>query len=110
MNAALHEQAPTVVETAWEAFQLWTGSRDVAVFRRSYLGHYESRDAFGQDLLARLGVDSRISRLPDWLQAYIRFDGEAVVRDFEQDGQFYVFDAPQGGGTYVFDPYELPRE
>lgn len=96
------------IETAWTVFQLWSGSRDEGCFRRSYLGHYASRDAFGQELLARLGADGRIQRLPDWLQAYIRLDGEAVVRDFEAAGHFYVFDTPDEGGTFVFDAYEHP--
>jgi hypothetical protein len=51
---------------AWDAFQYWTGSRDEDYFRRSYLGHYADRDAFGQALLARLGADARLARLSDW--------------------------------------------
>lgn len=92
-------------ETAWYAFQYWTGSRDEDRFRRSYLGHYADRDAFGQELLAQLGADGRLYRLPDWLRAYIRLDGEAVVRDFEQAGHFYVFEAPDASGVYVFDAH-----
>ena len=46
--------------------------------------------------------------LPDWLRAYLRFDGEAVLRDFEAAGDFWVYDAPQGDGCFVFDPYERP--
>ncbi len=104
------QQEQQTIDTAWTVFQLWSGCRDEEFFRRSYLGHYANRDAFGQELLARLGADGRIQRLPDWLQAYIRFDGEAVVCDFEQAGHFHVFDAPGDTGTFVFDAYERPNE
>lgn len=96
------------LETAWQAFQYWTGTEDENCFRRSYLGHYADRAAFGQELLAKLGADRRLYRLPDWLQAYVRLDGEAVVRDFEAAGHFYIFDAPADRGTFVFDAYESP--
>ena len=108
MSETHHERDQ--LEAAWDVFQLWTGGRDADRFRRSYLGHYQSRDAFGQELLARLGADGRIQRLPDWLQAYVRFDGEAVVCDFEAAGHFYVFDAPRQAGTFVFDAYERPED
>src|SRR4051794_12161718 len=80
-----HEQfAPAFDETsyAWDVFQYWTASDDEARFRESYLGHYASRAAFGEELLHQLGVDSRLQKLPAWLRVYIRFDGEAVVADF----------------------------
>ncbi len=98
------------LETAWHAFELWTGSRDEARFRESYLGHYADRAAFGTELLARLGADWRLARLPEWLRAYVRFDGAAVVRDFETAGHFYVFEAPDGSGAYVFDAYRSPED
>jgi hypothetical protein len=90
---------------AWDAFQYWTGSRDADRFRSAYLGHYPNREAFGAKLLAGLGADGRLQKLPDWLRAYVRLDGEAVVADFERAGHFYIFDAPDHGGTYVFDGY-----
>ncbi len=108
MSETHHEQDR--LAAAWDVFQLWTGGRDADCFRRSYLGHYARRDAFGQELLARLGADGRLQRLPDWLQAYVRFDGEAVVRDFEAAGHFYIYDAPRQAGTFVFDAYERPED
>lgn len=98
-----------LLETAWEAYRYWTGRDDEAGFRASYLGHYASRDAFGQELFATLGATTRLQRLPNWLQAYLRIDGTAVLRDFERDGQFWVYDMPNDGGCHVFDPYERPR-
>jgi antirestriction protein len=102
-----HSEQAEAVETtaAWDVFQYWTGSRDVDRFRACYLGHYASRDAFGQELARSLGADARLQRLPDWLRAYIRFDGAAVVADFERVGHFYIYDAPHDGGTFVFDAY-----
>jgi hypothetical protein len=95
MSETQHEQDH--LADAWDVFQLWTGGRGADLFRRSYLGHYASRDAFGQEL-------------PNWLQAYVRFDGEAVVRDFEAAGHFYIYDAPRQAGTFVFDAYERPDD
>ncbi len=103
-----HEQATTAFnETAyaWDVFQYWTGSDDTARFQDCYLGHYASRAAFGEELLSRLGADSRLQKLPEWLRAYVRLDGEAVVTDFEQAGHFYIYDAPHEHGTFVFDTY-----
>jgi|SRR4051794_4385231 antirestriction protein len=98
------------INTAWQAFRYWSGSSDETEFRRSYLGHYTSRDAFGQQLLGQLGATARLQRLPDWLRAYLRFDGAAVLRDFEQAGHFWVYDAPHdNGGCFVFDAYERPN-
>lgn len=99
-----HEHA--VADMAWHAYQLWTGTTDETGFRRTYLGHYPSRDAFGQELVTRLGARNRLQQLPDWLRAYLRFDGEAVLRDFEAAGDFWVYDAPDGQGCFVFDPHE----
>ncbi len=101
----VEEQVAQETSVAWDAFQYWTGSRDVARFREAYLGHYPDRQAFGEQLLSELGADRRLQRLPDWLRAYVRYDGAAVVADFEQAGHYYVFDAPNNGGTYVFDGY-----
>jgi hypothetical protein len=103
-----HEQsAPAFDETAyaWDVFQYWTASDDETRFREPYLGHYASRAAFGEQLLHQLGVDSRLQKMPDWLRAYIRFDGEAVVADFERAGHFYIYDAPFDHGTFIFDAY-----
>src|SRR4051794_24691906 len=63
----LSENEHPVLDTAWQAYQLWTGTTDETGFRRSYLGHYPSRDAFGQELIHRLGADSRLLQLPDWM-------------------------------------------
>ncbi|TFV62033.1 hypothetical protein E4P41_08515 [Geodermatophilus sp. DF01-2] len=106
MNSETQEAQRNIEqETAWYAFQYWTGSQDETRFREAYMGRYASREEFGRQLLSSLGADGRLTRLPDWLQAYIRLDGEAVVRDFEQAGQLWVFDAPDHSGTYVFDGY-----
>lgn len=91
------------LETAWHAFEYWTGSRDEARFRRSYLGHYASRAAFGVELAERLGIGARLARLPEWTRAYLRVDGDAVARDFEAAGHFWIYDLPEGGGAVVFD-------
>jgi hypothetical protein len=97
------DQVAAEAPTAWDVFQYWTGNQDVDHFHAAYLGHYADRQAFGEELLAGLGADGRLQKLPDWLRAYVRLDGAAVVADVEQVGHFYVYDAPDGRGTYVFD-------
>lgn len=99
-----------LADLAWQAYRYWTGREDVAGFQASFLGHYPSRDDFGQELLRTLGAGARLQRLPDWLRAYLRFDGAAVLRDFEAAGHFWVYDLPDGGGCFVFDAYERPLE
>ncbi len=90
---------------AWDIFQYWTASRDRERFRQAYLGHYASREAFGQVLLAEYGAGECLSQLPSWLRTYIRVDGSALVADFERAGHYYVYDAPHNHGTFVFDGY-----
>jgi hypothetical protein len=99
------DQAAAETRTAWDVFQYWTGSQDVDRFRQAYLGHYPDRQAFGVELLAGLGTDRRLQKLPDWVRAYVLLDGAAVVADFERAGHFYIYNAPNGSGTYVFDGY-----
>src|SRR3954470_3594076 len=105
MEGEQSEFAPKFDERshARNIFQLWTGSDDVARFEGAYVGRYENRDAFGQELLHQLGVDARMQRMPESLRAYVRLDRSAVVADFEAAGHFYVYDAPYGEGTFVFD-------
>lgn len=95
-------------QVAWNAFQLWTGSRDADHFRSAYLGRFPDRDAVGRQLLEDFGVHRRLQRLPEWLQRYIRLDGAAFLADFEAEGNYYVYDAPDGAGCYIFDAYSQP--
>ncbi len=92
---------------AWDIFRYWTASTDLERFRQTYLGHYASRTAVGEELMHNLGVDRRLQKIPGWLRPYVRFDAEAVVADFERDGHFFIYDASYDGGTYVFDTYAL---
>lgn len=105
MEGEQEKHTPQFDETAyaWDVFRYWTASDDPARFQASYLGRYENREAFGQQLLSQLGADTRLQRLPEWLRAYVRLDASAVVADFEQAGHFYVYDAPHGEGSFVFD-------
>jgi hypothetical protein len=47
-NERADDQAARETRVAWDAFQYWTGSRDVDRFRAAYLGHYPDRAAFGE--------------------------------------------------------------
>ena len=103
-----HETDSGDIHTAWQAFQLWTGSRDSQLFRRSYLGHFDSRDQFGQRLLQDFGTNERLRQLPEWLQALVRLDGAAFACGIEREGAFHIYDEPGEAGCYVFDGYCLP--
>jgi hypothetical protein len=110
MSSETTTQDDEITQAAWSAFQYWTGRRDDAHFRRAYLGHYPDRAAFGQELARQLGAEARLARLPDWLRAYLRIDGEALLHDFEQAGHFWVYELPDSGGAFVFDAYERPDD
>lgn len=97
------EVRPSSRETAWLAFQFWTGSEDHTWFQAAYLGHWPSRADFGLQLAHDLGADARLQRLPPWLQRYVQLDGDQITRDFETAGHFFFADLPEGDGCHVFD-------
>lgn len=90
-----------------EAFAHWvdlTGERDedtVTNFQSSYLGCFESIEAYAESLLEDLGYKDMIQPpLPEFLQPYVSIDIESLARDLELSGD--VMTAEGGKGVYVF--------
>lgn len=98
---------------AWELFRYWQGKDDRQHFRDAYLGHYESRAAFGEHLLEETyAASERLQRLPASLRAYVRLDAEQVVTDWERAGHFIVAACGQAedeAGVVVFDRHGLGK-
>lgn len=110
-HATTTEVDSEALEQAWQAYQLWTGERDVADFRATYLGSFENRAAYGEQLLMQLGAYERLARVPQWMRHYLRFDGEAVLRDFEAAGHFWVWPGGDSAGAcHVFDVHARALE
>lgn len=95
-----HEAAPSI-RSAWDAFNVITGSRDYERFRQSFIGSWASRVAFGDSLLEEFGAPERLQSLPPWLQPYVRLDSVAIVVDFEAAGYYQLAELP--GVVHVFD-------
>jgi antirestriction protein len=91
-----------------EAFAHWvdlTSERDenaVTNFQSSYLGCFESLEAYAESLLEDLGyLDLIQPPLPKFLQPYVSIDIESLARDLELSGD--VMTAEGSGGVYVFN-------
>ena len=74
---------------------------DETKMKEAYIGHWSSRDAFGQHLLADTNADRVMAEVPLWLRPYIRLDGAALVADLERDGIYTVAEISRG--VCVFD-------
>jgi hypothetical protein len=88
---------------AWDIFRYFTPDEDEARFTAMYVGHFDSRAAFGEALLRETyDADERLKTLPRWLQGYVRLDGNAVASDFERAGHYHLIAGPDAS-IYVFD-------
>ena len=90
-----------------EAFAHWvdlTGENDedvVSKFLESYLGCFESLEAYAESLVEDLGYRDMIQPpLPEFLQPYVSIDIEGLARDLELSGD--VMTAEGRDGTHVF--------
>jgi antirestriction protein len=71
-------------------------------FEDAYLGHFDSLEAYAEELFDDLGYTQLIDDvIPEHLQAYVRLDVEAFARDLELSGD--VTSSEGDGGVYVFD-------
>jgi antirestriction protein len=90
------------------AFAHWaaiTGTSDrdeLARFDDVYLGHWDSVEAYAEELLDDLGLDNLIERaVPDHLRSYVTVNVEGFARDLEYSGD--VTASEGDGGVYLFD-------
>lgn len=91
---------PTFLVPAEDYKQL-AARLDEATLSQAFIGRYESREAFGLQLLGDTSAKRRLAELPPWLRPYVRLDGAALVADLESTGIYVI--APVDSGICVFD-------
>jgi len=73
----------------------------LTAFEDAYLGHWESVEAYAEQLLDDYGYEDRIGRSwPEPIQPYVRVDIETIARDLELSGDITTSEGD--GGVYVF--------
>lgn len=86
----------------WAAICGTSDREELARFEDVYLGHWESVEAYAEELLDDLGIDDVIVRaVPDHLRAYVKVDVEGFARDLEYSGD--VTSSEGDDGVYLFD-------
>jgi antirestriction protein len=95
------------ITTHGPAFAAWAGVvEDEALlgdFERTYLGHYDSVQAYAEQVFGGLAFQQLLERqVPERLRPYVHLDTEALARDLQFGGQVYVLPA-EGGGVWLFD-------
>lgn len=73
-----------------------------ARFESVYLGHYQSVEDFGRDLLNRTGVLKELDSLSVGLRPYVDFAWERLAHDIWSSNEYLIAHAT-GGGVYIFD-------
>jgi antirestriction protein len=66
-------------------------------FEDHYLGHYESAEAYAEELLDELGISIQV---PPELEPYVQLDVAAYARDLELGGDIEVSEGDDG--VYLF--------
>lgn len=89
------------------AFAAWAGVVEDETlldgFQDSYLGHYDSVQAYADQLLGGLAFEQLLDRhVPEQFRPYVRLDTEALARDLQFSGHIYVLPA-NDGGLWLFD-------
>lgn len=85
------------------AFAAWSELHDcdpgmLESFEDSYLGAYESREAWAQSIVDDFDVEQSISKnLPGWLAAHVRIDLAGIAHDLQISGDVWIEDDPNGG-------------
>ena len=91
------------------AFAAWASQVDIhnaeemERFEDCYLGHWESVEAYAEDLVEDLGTLSAIEQAAGSLAPYVKVDMEALARDMELGGDVAALEA-EAGGVYLFSP------
>ncbi|MDV6291489.1 antirestriction protein ArdA [Rhodococcus aetherivorans] len=72
-------------------------------FEEAYLGHYDSEQAYAEQLIDDLGYQQLLDHsVPASLRPYARIDTEALARDMQLDGDLHFYPADDGG-VWIFD-------
>lgn len=89
------------------AFAAWANTNEgeseyLDNFDEAYLGHYDSAQAFAEQMADDLGYTDELAKLPESLQPYIHFDSATLASDMEMGGDIDVAPDPSGG-VWIFD-------
>lgn len=85
----------------WAALCVTSDPDDLARFD-AFLGHWDSLEAYADDLLDDLGIEAILGQaVPTHLQAYVTVDVEGFARDLEYSGE--VSASEGDNGVYLFD-------
>ncbi|TQF73360.1 antirestriction protein ArdA [Rhodococcus spelaei] len=72
-------------------------------FEDAYLGHYDSMEAYAEQLIDDLGYQRLLDdAIPESLRPYARIDTEALARDMHLEGDLH-FMPTDDGGVWLFD-------
>lgn len=92
---------------AFAAFAHFLGSEEeelLPVFEESFLGHWESAEAYAQDYLDSCGIDQLLDEhVPDSLRPYVKVDVDMLARDMEFEGSLLEVPGSEGG-VFLFHP------
>lgn len=103
----LSELARGIVEhgPAYAAFAaMHDGGELVQDFDGSYLGHYDSMEAYVEEVIDDLGYEEALDQaIPAGLRPYVRIDVGALARDVQLGGDLYV-ERADDQGVWLFVP------
>lgn len=86
----------------WAAICGTSDPDELARFDDVYLGHWNSVEAYAEELLDDLGIEELLEReVPEHLQAYVTVDVDGFARDLEYSGDITASDGDHG--VYIFD-------
>lgn len=90
------------------AFAAWASvvegdEQALDAFGDNYLGHYDSLEAYAEQLVDDLGYDRLIDEaVPSHVRPYVRIDTAALARDLALSGDLHILRADDGG-VWIFD-------
>ena len=91
------------------AFAAWVAevgideTEEMERFEECFLGHFESIDAYVEQYVEDIGIETEIDKLAGPLAPYVRIDVEALGRDMLLGGDLSAVEA-EDGGVYIFGP------
>lgn len=91
-----------------QAFAAWAALVDgdrqsLGGFSDSYLGEWESVEAYAESMLDDLGIEEELDRVvPAWVRPYVQLDTEAFARDIVLGGDVSSAESPSGA-VWLFD-------
>lgn len=94
-----------IAEHGWP-FAAWAELHDgdpgmLDSFEDSYMGEYESTEAWAEEVLGDLGIEEALGKAAPHLLPYISIDFAGWARDAQMGGDVHIESSPDGG-IYVF--------